>query len=127
MLRCLQENGCATRNEKLGALAVGTMLLLAVACASDSNSGGGSGGGGGAGSGGGSGDSGQESVAYKLAVVGGDASDEAAFQDVIDCIMASGIQGAETEEKVGDTLYASWQESSQETSLLEWGQILCGG
>ena len=52
-----------------------------------------------------------ESLAYKLAVIGGDASDEAAFQDVIDCIMASGIEGAETEEQVGDTLYASWEQS----------------
>lgn len=68
-----------------------------------------------------------ETVAYKLAVVDGDASEEGAFQEAIDCIMATGIQGAETEEKVGDTLYASWQQSSQETSLLEWAQILCSG
>jgi hypothetical protein len=66
-----------------------------------------------------------ETVSYKLAVVDGDASEGAAFQDAIDCILASGIKGAETEEKVGDTLYASWQESSQETSLLDWAQVFC--
>lgn len=66
-----------------------------------------------------------ESVAYKLAIVGGDAGDEAAFQDVIDCLMASGIEGAETEEQVGDTLYASWKQSAQSESLLEWGQAIC--
>ena len=98
---------------KLVVIAVGTMLMLGTACES-SSSGGGS-------------DSGDESVAYKLAVVSGDAGDEAAFEAVIDCIMATGIKGAETEEKVGDTLYASWEQSSQETTLLEWGQILCKG
>jgi hypothetical protein len=41
------------------------------------------------------------SVAYKLAVIDGDPSEEAAFQAAIDCIMASGIRGAETERKVG--------------------------
>lgn len=110
---------------KLVAVAIGTMLMLAVACDSGSGSSGGPGSG--AVSGGDSSGSGQESVAYKLAVVDGDASEEAAFQDVIDCIMSSGIKGAETEQKVGDTLYASWQASSQETTLLEWGQVLCTG
>jgi hypothetical protein len=60
-----------------------------------------------------------------LAVLDGDPSEEAAFQDVIDCIMASGIKGAETEEKVGDTLYASWKQSSQQDTLLEWAQAFC--
>jgi hypothetical protein len=67
------------------------------------------------------------SVAYKLAVIDGDASEESDFQDVIDCIMASGIKGAETEQKVGDTLVASWKASSQQDSLVEWGQALCNG
>ena len=44
---------------------------------------------------------------------------------MIDCIMASGIEGAETEEKVGDTLYASWEASAQSESLLEWAQAFC--
>jgi hypothetical protein len=95
-------------------LAVGTVLLLGIACSSPSSNP----------------DTskpvpGSESVAYKLAVIGGDANDEAAFQDVIDCILASGIEGAETEEKVGDTLYASWRQSSQSDSLLEWAQAFC--
>jgi hypothetical protein len=65
------------------------------------------------------------SVAYKLAAIDGDLSEEAAFQDAIDCIMASGIEGAETEEKVGDTLVASWQQSGKSGTLLEWAQLLC--
>jgi hypothetical protein len=52
-------------------------------------------------------------------------SAEAAFQDVLDCIKASGIEGAETEEKIGDTLVASWEQSSQQDSLLEWAQAFC--
>ena len=65
------------------------------------------------------------SVAYKLAVIDGDPSEEAAFQAAIDCIMASGIEGAETEAKVGDTLVASWEQSGKQLSLLEWAQLLC--
>lgn len=91
------------------ALILSALLLLGVACASDSSDS----------------ESGTETVAYKLAVVGGDAGDEAAFQDAIDCIMASGIEGAETEERVGDTLYASWVEGGKPGSLLEWAQTLC--
>jgi hypothetical protein len=64
-------------------------------------------------------------VAYKLAVIDGDPSEEAAFQSAIDCIMASGIKGAETERKVGDTLVASWQASGKQGSLLEWAQAFC--
>lgn len=67
----------------------------------------------------------EESVAYQLAAVGGNLGDEAAFQDVIDCIMASGIKGAETETKVGDTLYASWKAGGQPGTLLEWGKAFC--
>lgn len=67
----------------------------------------------------------EETVAYKLAAVGGSLGDEAAFQAVLDCIMASGIKGAETEMKVADTLYASWAASSQAETLLEWGQAFC--
>lgn len=33
--------------------------------------------------------------------------------------MASGIKGAETEERVGNTLYASWVEGGKSGSLLE--------
>jgi hypothetical protein len=93
------------------ALVFGALLILGSACASGSS------------------DPEQEteSVAYKLAVVGGDASDEAVFQDAIDCIMASGIEGAETEQRVGDTLYASWVEGGKPGSLLEWAQTLCTG
>ena len=65
------------------------------------------------------------SVAYKLAVIDGDPSEEAAFQAAIDCIMASGIKGAETERKVGDTLVASWEQSGKQLTLLEWAQLLC--
>lgn len=67
------------------------------------------------------------STAYKLAVIDGDSREEADFQRAIDCIMATGIKGAGTEEKVGDTLYASWQQSSKQDSLLEWAQALCHG
>jgi hypothetical protein len=67
----------------------------------------------------------EESVAYKLAALHGDLGTEAEFQRIIDCIMASGIEGAETEEKEGDTLYASWEQSSQQDSLLEWARAFC--
>jgi hypothetical protein len=107
---------------KLRTIAVGALLLLATACGPSA---GGSMGGGSTGAG--SADTATLSVAAKLAIVDGDESETAAFQDVVDCIMASGIKGAETEEKVGDTLYASWKASSQEETLLEWGQILCSG
>jgi hypothetical protein len=89
------------------ALVVGVVLLAASACSSD--------GGGGK----------KNSVAYKLAVIDGDASEQSDFQKVIDCIMASGIKGAETEEKVGDTLVASWQAGGKRGSLLQWGRTLC--
>lgn len=66
------------------------------------------------------------SVAYKLSAIDvGDGSEEAAFQDAIDCIQASGIKGAETEMKVGDTLVASWEAGGKPVSLLEWAQVLC--
>jgi hypothetical protein len=67
------------------------------------------------------------SVAYKLAVIDGDPSEEPAFQAAIECIMASGIEGAETEEKIGDTLVPSWEKSGKGTTLLEWAQLLCSG
>lgn len=67
----------------------------------------------------------RETVAYKLAVIDGDPGKEPAFQRVIDCIMASGIEGAETEERVGDVLVASWQEAGQPGTLLEWAQAFC--
>jgi hypothetical protein len=102
-----------TERKRIARAAVATSLVLAAACSASSG-------------GGNTGDH-ESSVAYKLAVIDGDASEEAAFQDVIDCIMASGIKGAETEQKVGDTLVASWQASSQKDSLLEWGQALCNG
>ena len=62
-----------------------------------------------------------------LAAVDGDLSEEAAFQDAIDCIMSSGIEGAETETKVGDTLVASWEAGGKQGSLLEWAQVFCTG
>jgi hypothetical protein len=97
-------------SRKLTTFVVGVLLLIAAGCDS-------------------SGSSARQgeslSVAYKLAVIDGDASEEGAFQDVIDCIMGSGIKGAETEVKVGDTLVASWQASSKQDSLLEWGQAFC--
>jgi hypothetical protein len=65
------------------------------------------------------------SVAYKLAVIDGDPSEEEAFQSAIDCIMGSDIKGAETEVKVGDTLVASWEQSGKQDSLLEWAQAFC--
>jgi len=65
------------------------------------------------------------SVAYKLAVIDGDPGNEEAFQEVLDCIRASGIEGAETEEQIGDTLVASWEQSGQRDSLLEWAQAFC--
>lgn len=67
----------------------------------------------------------EKSVAYKLAALHGDLGTEAEFQRIIDCVRASGIEGAETEEKVGDTLYASWEQSSQQESLLEWARAFC--
>jgi hypothetical protein len=63
----------------------------------------------------------------RLAVIDGDPSEEAAFQAAIDCIMDSGIKGAETERKVGDTLVASWEQSGKQNTLLEWTQLLCSG
>jgi hypothetical protein len=66
------------------------------------------------------------SAAYRLSVLDvGDGSETTAFQADIDCIMASGIEGAETEDKVADTLYAGWLQSSQDVGLLEWANILC--
>jgi hypothetical protein len=65
------------------------------------------------------------STAHEMAVINGDPSEEAAFQNVIDCVMASGIQGAETEEKVGDTLFASWNAGGKPGTLLEWSQAFC--
>jgi hypothetical protein len=62
-----------------------------------------------------------------LAVIDGDPSEEAAFQAAIDCIMDSGIKGAETERKVGDTLVASWEQSGKQNTLLERTQLLCSG
>ena len=70
------------------ALILSALLLPGVACAADSSDA----------------ESKTATIAYKLAVVGGDAGDEAAFQDAIDCIMAGGIEGAETEERVADSL-----------------------
>jgi NAD(P)H-hydrate repair Nnr-like enzyme with NAD(P)H-hydrate epimerase domain len=67
----------------------------------------------------------EESVAYKLAVVDGDPGKEEEFQEIIDCIMATGIEGAETEEQVGDTLVASWEAGGRPGSLLSWAQALC--
>ena len=66
------------------------------------------------------------SVAYKLAVIDGDPNEEAAFQSAIDCIMAARTTG-QTEQAVGDTLVSSWQHGSDETSLLAWAQVMCGG
>lgn len=65
------------------------------------------------------------SVAYKLAVVHGDPSSEPEFQRVLDCVQASGIEGGETEEQIGDTLVASWQASGKADTLLEWAQVFC--
>jgi hypothetical protein len=98
------------------AVAAAALVLLGPACGS-----------GGTSSGDGMGPTSPEklSVAYKLAVIDGDSSEDAAFQAAIDCIMSSGIEGAETETKVGDTLVASWQQSGKQLSLLEWAQLLC--
>jgi hypothetical protein len=93
-------------------VAFGAILVVGSAC--DSGGGGSSG-------------HDQQSVAYKLAVIDGDPSEEDEFQNVIDCIMSSGIKGAETEESVGDTLVASWQQGGKRGSLLEWGETLCSG
>ena len=102
---------------KATALVVGALLLVGAACSSSD--------GGDAAPADAAAPTKNYSVAYKLAVVGGDSSDEAAFQDAIDCIMASGIRGAETEKKVGDTLVASWQAGGKSGTLLEWAQALC--
>jgi hypothetical protein len=64
-------------------------------------------------------------VAEKLAFIHGDESTAGEFQRIIDCIMTSGIEGAETEEQVGDVLVASWEESAQRDTLLEWAQAFC--
>jgi hypothetical protein len=68
-------------------------------------------------------------VAEKLSAIdtGGDTSAEAAeFQDILNCIRASGIEGAETETQIADTLVAAWNEmGSDEGELLELGQALC--
>lgn len=65
------------------------------------------------------------SVAEKLGVVHGDIGTAGEFQRIIDCIMSSGIEGAETEERVGDVLVASWEESGKRDSLLEWARVFC--
>ena len=65
------------------------------------------------------------SVAYKLAAVHGDLSSEPEFQRVLDCVQASGIEGGETEERIGDTLVASWEASGKADTLLEWAQAFC--
>lgn len=66
-----------------------------------------------------------ESVAYKLAAIHGDLSAQDEFQRILDCVIASGIEGGETEEEVGDVLVASWEESAQRETLLEWAQAFC--
>jgi hypothetical protein len=99
--------------KRLAIVLLGGLLVLS-SCSSPNGSGGGGGG--------------SPSVAFKLSVIDvGNGSEEAEFQGVIDCIMSSGIKGAETETKVGDVLYASWKQSSQKESLLEWGRVLCSG
>lgn len=67
----------------------------------------------------------EPSVAYMLAVIDGNPSEEGEFQEVLDCIRASGIKGAETEEQIGDVLVASWEESGKQDSLLEWARAFC--
>ena len=67
----------------------------------------------------------KDSVAHKLAVANGDPSTEAAFQRHIDCVLHSGVRGVKTEQEVSDSLYASWRESGQHETLLEWAEALC--
>lgn len=67
------------------------------------------------------GPTGEPSVAEKLSVVDGAAS-VGQFQGLLDCLTASGGPGTETEEKVGDTLVAAWQESSGIDTLWDFSK-----
>ena len=94
------------------AFALASLLLVAPSCETDETVTGGV-------------DPADYTTAEKLAVIHGDIGTAPEFQRVIDCIMASGIEGAETEEQVGDTLYASWEQSGKQDTLLEWAQAFC--
>ena len=63
------------------------------------------------------------SNAEKLSVIDGSASAED-FQQMLDCLTASGAPGTETEQEVADTMVASWQQSSKQDSLYDFSQAL---
>jgi hypothetical protein len=104
-----------------------TALFIAVLGAACSDNGSGSG----TDSGTDSGTNENFTIAEKLSAIdtGGDTSAEAdEFQEVLDCIQASGIEGGETEREIADTLVAAWDEMGKpEGGLLELGQALCSG
>jgi hypothetical protein len=100
-------------------LSAGALLVVGYSLATDSDSD--------------TSDDSEYTVAQKLSAIdtGGDTEAEAEeFQDVLDCIRASGIEGAETEIQISDTLVAGWEQSGGENGdgeLLELGQALCSG
>jgi hypothetical protein len=58
----------------------------------------------------------EPNVAEQLSVVDGQVS-AADFQQMLDCLTSTGAPGTETEVQVGDTLVASWEQSSKKDSL----------
>lgn len=63
------------------------------------------------------------SNADKLSAID-DSGSSADFQDILDCLTASGETGTETESEVSDTIVASWNQSSQQDTLYDWAQAL---
>lgn len=63
----------------------------------------------------------EPSIAGKLSVIDGGAS-ASDFQVMLDCLVASGAPGTETDQKVADTLVASWEQSSKQDSLYAFSQ-----
>ena len=66
------------------------------------------------------------SIEYKLAVIHGDESTEDEFGRILDDIQDGGkICNPESDrEHVADLIVASWEESPQRDSLLEWARAL---
>jgi hypothetical protein len=64
-----------------------------------------------------------ESPAEMLSAVDGTASADD-FQQMLDCLTATGAPGTETEEAVGDTMVASWDASSKQDTLYDFSAAL---
>jgi hypothetical protein len=63
----------------------------------------------------------EPTIAEKLSAIDGYAS-ASEFQGKLDCLVATGSPGTETEETVADTLVAAWNASSKSDSLWDFTQ-----